>query len=183
MFRLRIFVITLLSVFSASAQTDTVTFKPVKHNPTRATLYSTVVPGLGQIYNKQAWKVPVIYGAGVVVSYFAITNYKGATKFKTEYYARINNEGERNSSLAHYTDDGVYKIYQNYEQMFELSLIIGGVVYLFNIIDALVYAHLFSFDINDNLSANISPFCIPTGITPFQNCSPTWGLSVNFLLK
>jgi hypothetical protein len=176
--RYLLFAIVLLGSVSASSQADTVVFKP--HNPTRATLYSTFLPGLGQIYNKQVWKVPIIYGAGAVVTYFAVTNYNGRMKFRNEYLARVNC-GQTNSDLARFTNEGVYRTYQSYEQAFELSLIIGGVVYLFNIIDALVYAHLFSFDISDNLSANISPVIISSPAN--QSTQATFGLLINFSFK
>ncbi|MDR1006341.1 MAG: DUF5683 domain-containing protein [Bacteroidales bacterium] len=168
-----------LSQFAVGQRADTI-FKAPKHSPTRATLYSTFLPGLGQVYNKQIWKAPVIYAAGAVVTYFAITNHKGAKKFKNEYTNRMNG-GIRNPDYALWRDESILAKYNQYEQAFELSLIIGGVVYLINIIDALVYAHLFTFDINDNLSANIQPFYIPNAIPTSQ--SSAFGLSINFSLK
>jgi hypothetical protein len=179
----RVVLIAVLCIFcgfSAASQPDSISTKLQKHSTKRATLYSTFLPGLGQLYNKQAWKIPVIYGAGTVVTYLAITNHNGAKKFKTEYLSRVNG-GVTNPDYANWTDEGVLAKYNEYEQAFELSIIVGGVFYLINIIDALVYAHLFSFDISDSLSAHINPlYCPHQGLL---QSSPTLGLSITFSLK
>ncbi|MCK9163550.1 MAG: DUF5683 domain-containing protein [Bacteroidales bacterium] len=148
------------------------------HSPTRATLYS-LLPGLGQIYNKQAWKVPIIYAAEGAVAYFAITNYKGAQKFKTEYKLRANGiEEGRNPDYENYPDQSILNIYYAYQKNFELSIMGGALVYVFNLVDAMVYAHLFDYDISPNLSLNLSPYCLPSIYS-----SPTVGLSMRFNLK
>ncbi|HIW88235.1 MAG TPA: hypothetical protein IAC47_08225, partial [Candidatus Onthomorpha intestinigallinarum] len=71
------------------------------HSPKKATILSAVLPGAGQVYNKQAWKVPVIYAIGAGVTYFAVTNYNNSVKFKNEYYNRIN--GNTGALLEDYT--------------------------------------------------------------------------------
>lgn len=148
------------------------------HSPTRATLYS-IIPGLGQIYNKQAWKVPIIYAAEATVVYFAITNYKGAQKFKKEFTLRANGiELGRNPDYANFPDQSIYNLYYAYQKNFELSIMAGALVYVFNIIDAMVYGHLFNYDISPNLSLNLTPYCLPSITT-----SPTFGLSMKFNLK
>lgn len=148
------------------------------HSPTRATLYS-IIPGLGQIYNKQAWKVPIIYAAEATVVYFAITNYKGAQKFKKEFTLRANEvELGRNPEYANFPDQSIYNLYYAYQKNFELSIMAGALVYVFNIIDAMVYGHLFNYDISPNLSLNLTPYCLPSITT-----SPTFGLSMKFNLK
>ena len=73
---LRRFLIVLLMVFisigNSYAQEEGVVVE--KHNPKRATLYSAVLPGLGQAYNKKYWKIPVVYAGIGTIGYFAITN-------------------------------------------------------------------------------------------------------------
>lgn len=157
---------------------DTTTISKKHHSPTKATLYS-IVPGLGQIYNKQAWKVPVIYVAEGAVMYFAVTNYKGAQKFKKEYSLRANGiEDGRNPNYVNFPDQSIYNLYYAYQKNFELSIMAGVLVYVFNIVDAMVYGHLFDYDISPNLSLNLTPYCLPS-ITS----NPTFGLSMKFNVK
>jgi len=149
------------------------------HSPAKATLLSTFIPGLGQIYNKQAWKVPVIYAAGGTAAYFAIYNNKGAQKFKKEYTLRANGITEgRNPEYTNFPDQSIYNLYYAYEKNFELSIFAGAAVYLLNIVDAMVYGHLFDYDISPNLSLNLTPYCLPS-----YNTSPSFGLSMRFNLK
>lgn len=159
-------------------KTNTKTNTKLSHSPTKATLYS-LLPGLGQVYNKQAWKVPIIYAAEGAVLYFAITNYKGAQKFKKEYTLRANGiEEGKNPDYVNYPDQSIYNLYYAYQKNFELSIMGGALVYIFNIVDAMVYGHLFDYDISPNLSLNLSPYCLPSIYS-----SPTFGLSMRFNIK
>lgn len=151
----------------------------VPHSPKKATLLSTFLPGAGQVYNKQAWKVPIIYLAAAGVTYFAITNGKNKEKFKDEYYNRV--EGRTDLLLkdyATYTDDGIYNLYTAYKSNFQLSIIVGVAFYALQIMDAYVYAHLFNFNLTEDLSMNISPFYLPpTNLFTPNHCL---GFSFNF---
>lgn len=153
--------------------------KTKTHSPAKATLYSTFLPGLGQVYNKQAWKVPIIYAGAGTATYFAIYNYKGAQKFKKEYNLRANGiEKGRNPDYTNFPDQSIYNLYYAYEKNFELSIMAGSLVYILNIVDAMVYGHLFDYDISPNLSLNLTPYCLPS-ITS----KPSFGLSMRFNLK
>ena len=145
-----------------TADTVVIAAQPT-HSPTKAMWMSAVLPGLGQVYNKQAWKIPIIYAGAAGVTYFAITNYQGREKFKNEYINR--QDGNTDALLeryANYPDANIYSIYQSYNRNFQLSLIVGGLFYALNIIDAYVYGHLFDFEITDDVSMHIRPnvdFC------------------------
>lgn len=124
---------------------------------------SAILPGLGQAYNQQYWKIPVVYAGLSLPTYFAIINKQKADLFKTEYRLRTNNIQEgRNPQYQRYTDDGILSLQRAYQRNFELSIMAGALVYLLNIADALVYAHLFEFDISDNLSMKITPTTAPS---------------------
>ena len=128
------------------------------HRANTALWKSAVIPGWGQIYNRQAWKVGIIYGGAAVATYFGVTNYRNAQKFKTEYINR--NEGNTTDLLpdyASYPDENIYNLYQAYEKNFQLSIIAGVAIYALNLIDAYCYGHLFDFQINDDLSLRLIP--------------------------
>ncbi len=130
----------------------------VTHSPARATLMSTVLPGLGQFYNKKYWKIPIVYaGLGLTV-YFAITNYQQYSIYKDAY--RLRTDGDTttiDNRFSRYSDASVLSAKNYYQRNYELSCIIGVLVYLLNIIDASVDANLFDFNINEDISMNISP--------------------------
>ena len=100
----------------------------------------------------------IIYGGAAVTTYFGVTNYRNAQKFKTEYINR--NEGNTTDLLpdyASYPDENIYNLYQAYEKNFQLSIIAGVAIYALNLIDAYCYGHLFDFQINDDLSLRLIP--------------------------
>ncbi len=149
-----------------------------EHSPTKAMWMSAVLPGLGQVYNKQAWKIPIIYAGAAGVTYFAITNYRNREMFKNELINRQNgNTDALMERYANYPDANIYSIYQSYNRNFQLSLIIGGVFYALNIIDAYVYGHLFDFEINEDISLHLRP---NVDMFDFGNgfSSPSTGLTV-----
>jgi hypothetical protein len=168
-------------VFSATAQkksskapakTDSLSTKapvaegPVKDSlrlvvekmPKKAAWGSAIVPGLGQVYNKRWWKVPLIYGgfAAFVVSY-QDNNTQYHTFLSEVQYRLANNGNPGNPDYAAYSFEGLVRIKDNFRRNKELSIIGGVVVYAVNIIDAYVDAKFFRFDISENLSLQLKP--------------------------
>lgn len=177
--RIIAFLLILVSIAqSLSAQQPT---EPVKaHSPKRATIYSAILPGMGQVYNKQAWKIPIIYAIGATTVYISIDNYKKSIKFKDEYFNRLNgNTSELLSDYATYSDESILSLHQAYNKNFQLGIIITGAVYLLNIVDAMVYGHLFDFEINEDLGASIRPFATSS----FGCFSPSIGMSLSIRMK
>ena len=125
------------------------------HSPHKATIYSALIPGLGQIYNKKYWKLPVIYSAtGIFIYYFNFNNSE-YNAFKTAY-AQM--DAEEITSFRGYTEKSiVLNIKDNYRRNRDLNVISLAAIYLLNIVDATVDAHLFNYEINDDLSLNIQP--------------------------
>lgn len=145
-------------------------------DPLRATWLAVIIPGLGQIYNRSYWKLPIVYG-GLMGCGFAIAwndekygAYKQAYRDilddaehistdPTRSYNAILPEGytiERMGGVSTYTS--VLKDKQNtYRRYRDISIVVGVLVYALSIIDAYVDAQLFDFDISDDLSINIEP--------------------------
>ncbi len=158
---------------------DTNNFIVKSHSASNAAWMSAIIPGLGQIYNKQWWKVPIIYAAAATVTYFAVTNNNNKNKFKDEYYNRVNGNTEALlPDYATYTDAGIYNLYNAYKSNFQLSLIVGAFFYMANILDAYVYGHLFSFEIDDNLTMNLQPFANANSLSNVNSCGVV--LSIKF---
>lgn len=176
------FLVFILLIFSfiplANAQSDTTLqedrvvgtvhrMPQVKeHSPKKALILSAVLPGAGQVYNKQAWKVPIIYVAFGGVGYYTYTNYTQMRLYKEEYLYRVNNNGASlhpdDPNIVSAPNSNIYNLYENYNKTFQLSIIIAVAVYGVNLLDAYVYGHLFDFQISDDLTLNISPTVVPT---------------------
>lgn len=140
--------------------TDSVLRK--KHNPKIAIALSAVLPGAGQIYNRKAWKVPIIY-AGLAASSYCIYHFaKQTNEYKFEYRYRMQGKTELlNPRFANKDDETVLSMKKYHQRNMEISIAATAVVYVLNLIDAVVDAHLFYFDISDDLSMRWSPAVQP----------------------
>lgn len=133
-----------------------------EHSANKA-LALSLLPGAGQVYNKQAWKIPIIYGALGTMGYFVYDNYQKMSVFKDEYLYRVNNNNQTLSSeLAEYPTQNIYNMYESYNKNFQLMILISVAVYGVNLIDAYVFGHLFDYQIDDDIAMSISPSVLPT---------------------
>ena len=121
----------------------------------KATLLSTACPGLGQLYNEKYWKIPVIYlGLGGTVYYY-IKNNKKYNEYKNAYIARTDDNPETNDDFLNYTNTNLITLQDYYRDNRDLSQLFFFLIYLLNIVDASMDAHLTNYNINDNLSLNL----------------------------
>jgi hypothetical protein len=140
------------------------------HSPHKATVYSAIVPGLGQIYNKKYWKVPLIYGGFVTLGYFINYNNDVYQTYKRAYSDIIDSDPFTNSYLEldippsffepeNLTEltESVKKAKDSWRRNRDLVIIGTVVFYALNVIDASVDAHLVNFDIGDDLAVNWAP--------------------------
>lgn len=128
-------------------------------SPKRATLYSAILPGLGQAYNKKYWKVPIVYGGLGLSLYYILENTKQFNAFRNEYIARVDNDPATMSKEQYdiYTNATLLDIQEYYRRLRDISYISFGLVYIINIVDANVDAHLFRFDVDQDLSLSFRP--------------------------
>lgn len=128
------------------------------HSPHKATMFSAVVPGLGQIYNEKYWKLPIIYGLTGVFIYTFDFNNEQYNKYKNAY---ADFEAGKINRFEGYTDKNIIlRLKDSYRRNRDLNVIALAGIYMLNIIDATVDAHLFDYDISDELSLNIQPSLI-----------------------
>lgn len=130
----------------------------LQHSPRKATIYSALVPGLGQFYNKKYWKLPVLYGAFALTGYFISYNNVRFHKYNDEYIARKNFDTlALNPTLVNLDDASVKSAGDDFRRYRDLDIIIVALIYVLNIVDAHVDAHLFYFNVDDNLSLRVTP--------------------------
>lgn len=159
------FLFFLLLVFSIQwvhAQeklSDTLTLTTTaNHRANRAALMSAILPGAGQVYNKSYWKVPILYGGVAALIYFINFNQTNYKTFKTAYIYRSDRDTNTVDEFPNYTNDDLLVRRDYYRRNRDLCYIVTGVVYVLNIIDAYVDAHLKDFDVSDDLSLHTKPY-------------------------
>ncbi len=158
------------------------------HSPRKASLYSAVLPGLGQAYNKKYWKIPIVYAGFGVFGYFIYFNASHYNEYKLALIDFIDDEASTNSYLdliGPNVDPGAFDPSQpsdqytkeneewfrtqlennmNYYKRYrDLSVILTAGWYVLTIIDATVDAYLFDYDISDDISLRMDPklFSLP----------------------
>ncbi len=135
----------------------------------RASLYSAILPGMGQAYNKKYWKIPIIYAALGAFGYFIVHNNNDVRNDHKELVYRYshnlapdpNNTSITNNAYLSASDINTLRI--DSKKYLDFFIIGAGLVYILNIIDANVDGHFRNFDINDKLSLSIKPksfYCI-----------------------
>jgi hypothetical protein len=163
---------TGFSAFSQKSEVDSIKTKKevVVHSPRKATIYSAVLPGLGQIYNRKYWKLPIVYGGFVTLGYFINFNNELYVKYKQAYSDILDTDPNTNSFKDLGVNPSLYesdKITQFTERLRiakdgsrrnrDLVVISTAVFYALNIIDASVDANFFNFDMGDDLTINWVP--------------------------
>jgi hypothetical protein len=131
-------------------------FLLIKHwsDPKKASVLSAILPGAGQVYNKRYWKVPVIYGLEGALIYSIIQQNANYNYYKTELIKVINGGISKDG----YSAQQLSLLKNQSKKWRDLSIAGSVLVYVLNIIDANVDAHLKTFDISDNLSFQIKIF-------------------------
>ena len=175
-----------------------------KHSPKKATLYSLVLPGLGQVYNRQYYKVPIIAAAGILlVTQISSNNFdlKHANRnletrsrndqfpestkkaspqlFEFDAYDPLNPANLNSVGNRTFTADQLRLVRDGYRRDRDFYVIVTALVYALNIVDAAVFAHLREFEVNDKLSLKLDPeIKLVSGAPAAGLC-----LSLNFIQK
>jgi hypothetical protein len=151
------------SVISNAAAVSVDTVNHSIHSPHKATLYSMLLPGLGQAYNKKYWKIPIIY-AGFGVFYYIIRfNDKEYKKWREAYYFAVENPDGSDTPINDYYEKYGYdpNILRDQKDFYrrnrDLTYILTGLWYIINVVDAAVDAHLMTWEVDENLSLRLEP--------------------------
>jgi hypothetical protein len=184
-----ILVLLLICLWQNSSAQDTISYvkvhrKHFKAEPLKATMLAVAFPGLGQIYNRKVWKIPVVYAGFGALFYSASFNSKSYVNYMKAYqdftdniketksyqkYITANPEdydpvlfpGSYDKSNASYYRDGLLRMVDYFKRYRDLSYIGIAGWYLLSILDANVDASLFNFDVTDNLNLTFAPILMP----------------------
>lgn len=140
-----------------------------KHSPRTAALRSAILPGLGQIYNKKYWKLPIVYGAiGISggVFFYNLKNYKDTRfAYKVKYNMRQPNATAADSALfikirpnlQPLSEESLRFYRDQFRRDVDYSVLFFIILWGLNVVDATVDGHLKSFDVSPDLSLRIKP--------------------------
>jgi hypothetical protein len=149
--------------------------KTMKFNPTKAGLYSAILPGLGQYYNKKYWKIPLVLGAigtGVGIS---LWNQRQYDRYRAAFTAELNGQKHEFSNIPGVTKEVLGRTQDRVKRQRDYAIAITSLVYILNIVDAVVDAHLYEGRKDPDLALK------PTVIfDEFGNANSKAGLSLSY---
>ncbi|MDH6252897.1 hypothetical protein M2347_002624 [Chryseobacterium sp. H1D6B] len=152
------------------------TKKTLKLNPTRAGLYSAVFPGLGQFYNKKYWKIPIVWGAVGAGVGIAAWNDKQYKKYREYYVAKLNGTPNEFVDSHPFLDKTALGNAQDRaKRQRDYAIAITGLIYILNIVDAVVDANLYESRHDPDLTFQPAVIQDQYGINP-----PKTGLSLSY---
>jgi hypothetical protein len=136
------------------------------HDPGRAALFSALLPGLGQAYNGDYWKIPIFYGALATSGYLWGYNNKQYCRYRDLY----NVVTSPNNTYEGTESESTIKYYRDYYRRFrDYSVLATFVLYVLQIIDADVFATMGDFEVTNDLTLGIKPGIIEPVNTPNIN--------------
>jgi hypothetical protein len=153
----------------------------------KATTLATVCPGAGQVYNKQYWKLPIVIGGGAALVYCIDWNNRGYQRFLKAYNQRLDPNPDVVDEFVY--EDGSFQLtvdqivnYKNsYRRNRDLCIILTGLFYVVQIVDAHAVAHMKTYDVSDDLSqVRFEPMIDNLYSHALGGSVNTFGFSLNF---
>jgi Family of unknown function (DUF5683) len=148
------------------------TIKKKKHDPAKATRRSAIIPGWGQAYNHQYWKIPLVYGVLAIPAAAFVYNNKWYKKTRDAYEIVVSGDTGRYDEIDPrliYKETGEplsaqdLQYYRNaFRKNRDYSVLFFLIAWGVNIVDATVFGHLKDFDVSDELSMRLTPDYNPT---------------------
>ncbi|MEQ6123329.1 DUF5683 domain-containing protein [Pseudotenacibaculum sp. MALMAid0570] len=147
-------------------------------SPSKAAFYSAIFPGMGQIYNKKYWKAPIVWAALGTSTYLYLDNNSQYKRYRRAFKQReagLQDEFTLDNGNVIISRDGLISAQRTLRNNRDLSLLSTVLIYVLQIVEASVNAHLLQFDTGDNLS--VKPIMIPD---PIRVEAPTFGLRLKY---
>lgn len=143
-----------------------------RHDPGKATLRSLILPGWGQAYNREYWKIPIVYGALGTVAGFFIYNNTWYNRTKTAYEIRVNNDSSSfnliHPKLQPLSTQALADYRNSFRRDRDYSALYFLVAWGLNVADATVFGHLKEFEVSEDLTVKIRPVLLTNGNAGFS---------------
>lgn len=129
--------------------------------PAKATVYSLLLPGLGQIYNGEFWKVPIYWGLMAGSIHFVVDNNTQYLRWKNIYIQASSDDPDVEKPPQSAENAKYFRDY--YRRLRDYSILAVAVSYLLQVIDANVFAYMQDFEVSEDISMKVAPSVIPMG--------------------
>lgn len=129
-------------------------FAVQKFNPTKAGLYSAVLPGLGQYYNRKYWKIPIVWGGIGTGIGITLWNQKQYNRYRDAFVAQLNGQTHEFSDIPGITAEALGRTQDRARRQRDYAIAVTALVYVLNIVDAVVDAHLYEGRKDPDLALN-----------------------------
>ena len=148
------------------AKKDSVSTK--KHDPRKATLRSAIIPGWGQAYNHEYWKIPIVYGAISIPTVTFLYNNRWYQRTKNAYTILVTDGdlSKINPKLKNLDASSLQLYRTSFRKDRDYSVLFFLLAWALNVADATVFAHLKDFDVSRDLSMHVQPDFNTTTKTP-----------------
>lgn len=157
------FFLLLTCAFPAYAQ-EKKKIPPPPKKPAVAALSSALFPGAGQLYNQKYWKAPFFWATLGGAGFMIYSNNKTYSGYRNALTARTDNDpATSDPNFSDLNESDLIALQDQYRRNRDLWIILATLGYGLNIVDALVDAHLSSFDVSDDLSFHLQPAFMPGG--------------------
>jgi hypothetical protein len=159
---------------------------PKRYLPQRATIYSVLLPGLGQFNNEHYWKIPIVYLGISFGVYLVDYNNSQYQRFREAYNIKDKNDPaliETNELAKRYSAETLKYYRESFHRSRDYAWLYLGIFYALNIIDANVFSHLKDFDISDNLSLHMRPTIMYDDMFAMKSQLPAYGMTLNLSFK
>lgn len=146
--------------------------------PSKAAFYSAILPGLGQAYTGKYWKIPIVYGAlgtGIGIALWNQNNYDELRDIYRDRLVGIYTDRywDQENDEAIVSNETLVSAQEGYQKQKEIAILVTVGLYVLNIIDANVTAHLQQFNLNKELTFQ------PKVNFDYQN-KFNYGMSLNY---
>ena len=156
-------------------ESDTLSIETVDfHSPGLASLYSAVLPGLGQAYNGKHWKIPIMYGSFFTLGFLVYDNNVKYQYFRKNLIAELDENPETINDTGR-DSENLRSNRDKHRRGRDFNMIMFTVVYFLQIADAHIDAHLLEFDLNQDITVKIDPVLLPQN----RNLAPGFSLKMN----
>ena len=153
-----IFILLILSGPILMAQSDSARTPRVWGQPEKSAIASALIPGAGQILNKQIWKAPIALGIMAGSGYYLYLNQQSFNRLSRAIDLRLDNDPLTFDEFdGQFSTNQLFSLQNDYRRRRDYAVLGVGAGYLFQILDAYAAGHLVDFDVSPNLSARFRP--------------------------